>query len=143
LGVSTQLTSAADGQAVANRKLARSAPGAWHANGLVWDTATTSPNDLDQLVTALTMLDMSARVGLLVTVTDVPAWIPLGPDLSAYLEGGTYTYEDGRWILETGLAPSSMSGASATWAELGPAWSWRLFDPSIFWTSLWGVGSSY
>lgn len=143
LAISTQLTRSVDGTAVANRKLARGAPGAWHANGLVWDTDTTAPNDLDQLVTALTMLDMSARVGLLLTVTDVPAWIPLGPDLSSYLEGGTYTYEDGRWILEAGLAPSGMSGASAKWSELDPGWSWQLFDPSVFWTALWGVGSSY
>lgn len=143
LAVSTQLTKASDGTAVANRKLARSKAGSWHANGLAWDTAVTAPNTLEHLMTALTMLDMSARVGLLVTVTDVPAWVPLGPDLSAYLEGGTYRYEGGRWLFELGLAPSSMSGASAAWTNLNPAWAWDEFDPSIFWSALWGVGSSY
>lgn len=143
LSVSTQLTKSADALAVANRKLARSKAGSWHANGLTWDTATTAPNDQEHLITALTLLDMSARIGLLLTVTDVPSWIPLGPDLSAYLEGGTYRYSGGRWQFELGLSPSSMSGTSAKWTELDPAWPWQLFDSSIVWSGLWGVGSSF
>lgn len=140
--VSTQLTTAADGQAVGDRKLARSRANTWHADGLVWDTRI-SPDDVDHQLAALRLLDLTARVGCLLTVTDVPAWIPLGPDLSAYVEGGTYRFEGGRWILEIGLAPSSVSGTSAKWTDLDPAWHWNMFDPLVAWVDLWGVDSIY
>lgn len=139
LSVSTLLTTAADGQTVADNILARARSDAWHAKGLTWDTRLPAPFTPEDRAAALTALDMKLRVGLLVTVTDTPAWVPLGPTLSAFLEGGSYTFTGGRWSLELSLSPSSVSGKSCTYAELPTAWTYALFDPAVSYLDLWGV----
>jgi hypothetical protein len=86
------------------------------------------------------MLDGVQRCGLPITVTDLPDWAPSNPQSNYYLEGGTYTYENGYWRLALNLSPSGSMGASVEWAELDPTWQWAQFDPAITWGDLWGVG---
>jgi hypothetical protein len=139
MAVTTQLISEADGSDVANRVLNRSRALGWHATGLTWDTKIPvefGDTDRDSL---LDLLDGARRIGLPLQLVDLPAWTPAGDTLSTYLEGGTYSFEDGRWLLDMTISPSGMTGYSALWVDLDPAWHWNQFDPAIRWDDCWGL----
>ena len=59
-----------------------------------------------------------------------------------YLEGGTYRYRGGRWVLElTVSVAGSGLGRSAEWDELDPTWTWNQWEPSLTWNDLRGVAA--
>lgn len=142
LSVSTQLSYEPQALAQANGWLARSSVMAWRIEGLSWDT----DGDLgpDQIDTIMTLLDGTRRIGLPIALTDLPAWsLPVvgGMDIvGLYVEGGTYTYEGGAWLLE--LNTSSATGSavgSFPWTASEPEWSWDTYRADVQWLDLYGV----
>jgi hypothetical protein len=142
VGYSTQLITAADGTTIANRVLNRSRALGWHADGLTWDTRLPEQFDDAHRTAALDLLDGSRRMGAPLVISDMPAWAPAGETLSTYLEGGSYTYQGGRWILELSVSPSGATGVSTRWADLPADWTWAMFDPAIAWFQLLGTTTS-
>lgn len=140
VGYSTQLTTAAAGQVIADRILNRSRALGWKSDGFTWDTRIPLDGFDDRLRTAaLDLLDGTKRIGAPIVVDQMPDWAPSGPIFGAYLEGGSYTYTGGRWILETNLSPSGFTGQSTRWVDLPTAWTWVMFDPDIAWFHLLGT----
>lgn len=143
LSVSTDLTTAADGTAVANRLLNRSRVLGWHMTGLMWDndipeTIEWTPADTSN---ALDCLDGTRRVGLPIHLSDLPDWSPVGDDAGVYLEGGSYVFSGGRWQMAMNVSPSGVTGRSAAWHDLDATWKWNQFDPDIAWENCYGVGT--
>jgi hypothetical protein len=134
IGVTTQVTTSAAAMDVANRLMARLTVGGWRATGFVVDDVLV--NDVAVL---LSFLDGTSRIGLPVRVTDMPDWSPAGAALSTYLEGGTYHYDDGRWVLDLNVSSARGQGQSVTWAELDPTWRWIDVDPALTWAGVYGV----
>jgi len=89
----------------------------------------------------LTMLDGTSRMGLGVTLVDMPPYAPRGAISSVYLEGGRYAYADGYWQLALATSPSAAQGASAAWGELDAAWTWAQWDAGILWVETFGVAA--
>jgi hypothetical protein len=142
LSYTTQLISEADLFTVSNRVLARSRALGWRLSGITWDTRLPDDFDTADTATLLTLLDGARRPGLPVTLTEMPGWTPTGPVASTYLEGGEYSFDDGRWTLAMTLSPSGQTAYSAAWFDMDPAWTWTQMDPSITWEQLWGVTTS-
>ena len=139
--LTTELAASEDALDVAGRLLARLSSDDWRASGFVVDA--------DDLVDAagvrwvLDLLDNTTRPGLAIRVIDLPPWSPTAaPELALYVEGGSYSFLDGRWILELGVSSARGLGDSAAWNELDPAWRWIDFDPSIRWIDLIGVAGT-
>jgi hypothetical protein len=59
--------------------------------------------------------------------------------VNVYIEGGTYTFEDGDWWLDL-VASSVGQGRSAAWVEIPAAWRWTDFQ-NLAWVDLIGVGA--
>jgi hypothetical protein len=59
-----------------------------------------------------------------------------------YLEGGTYRFVGGRWVVELLVSSASGLGQSAQWDQLDPTWTWDQWDPAITWNDLRGVAAS-
>jgi hypothetical protein len=142
LGYTTQLVAAADGQAVATRVLVRSRELGWRLSGLTWDTDLPAEFDDDHNETALTLLDGTQRIGLPISVSDLPAWCPDAPTALVYVEGGEYVFDGGRWTLALSVSPAGATGRSGRWVELDPAWQWRQIDPEIQWLDMVGVAAT-
>lgn len=146
LSITTELISATDATTYANRALAQARAVGWRAEGFTLDTATM-PDQLDSLddatrqISLCNLLDGTTRMGLALTLLDMPAYAPRGAVASYYLEGGRYSYAGGAWALELVASPAAGQGSSVTWAELDPGWSWTEFDPSIHWQDLYGVAA--
>lgn len=139
--LSTQLCASGDADAVAGRILARTGLG-WRAEGITLDddVAGAEADPTLDVTRVLTLLDGTARNGLLLRLSELPAWTPSGDAVNVYLEGGAYTFDAGRWILDLTVSSARATGASATWADLPPAWTWGNVDPSITWADVRGVG---
>jgi hypothetical protein len=138
VSVSTELQSAADAQNVAQRVLTRTSSDAWRAGGLTIDDEDLTPGDDTEML--LFLLDGTSRIGLPIVFTDLPSWSPGGTRTGTYLEGGTYAFTGGRWVLQlTVSAANSGLGRSAAWDEMPSDWQWDEFDPSISWNDLRGV----
>jgi hypothetical protein len=136
--ISTQLQSAVDAQDVAQRVMARSTPTSWRAEGLTIDDDDVDPT-LDGIALVLALLDGTRRIGAAIVLGDLPSWTPSGASVGVYLEGGTYTFVDGRWVLELTVSASTGLGQSAAWNELDPAWTWNQWSPGLTWNDLRGV----
>jgi hypothetical protein len=141
-GYSTQLVNAADGTTVAQRIMNRSRALGWRAAGVQWDTDLPREFADTDRATALTILAGYERIGLPVTINELPAWTPGGDTIGMFLEGGSYRYEGGRWIFDLTLSPAGLTGASIKWNQVNPAYRWRDFSPSIEWWNLAGVGAA-
>ena len=142
LSVSTDLTTAPDGNAVANRILNRSRALGWHMTGLVWDQNLPSNWGSDDTSNALDCLDGTRRNGLPIHLSELPNWAPVGTDSGVYLEGGSYVFDGARWSLSMNVSPSGATGISAAWPDLDASWQWQQFDPGIAWQDCWGVGGA-
>lgn len=141
LSSSTLLQSQQDAHDVAARILARTAITGWRVSGLTIDDDESLQTTDDTAVSMLLrLLDGTSRNGLPIILTDLPPWSPLGPTLPVYLEGGTYTHDDGTWTLQLTVSRAEGQGRSVLWDELDPAWAWEDFDPAIAWDDLVGVG---
>jgi hypothetical protein len=140
--VTSQVTTDTDATNVATGVVARLMPAAqpWRVGGLTY--RVESDADAAHVAAALAMLDGTARIGAPVALHDLPDWSPApSHTIAGYLEGGVYTFEAGRWVLELVLSAAGGVGASVTWAELTPTWPWEAMDPAIRWVDLVGVGA--
>jgi hypothetical protein len=140
LGYETQLVNATDGNTVATRLMSRSRSLGWMVSGMTWDTDAPIMWSDEDRATALRILNGTLRIGLPIVISDLPDWTPSGPSVPCYLEGGTYTYEAGRWVLAMNLSPAGLTGQSLTWAQTDPSFTWAQVDPDIAWFDMWGVG---
>jgi hypothetical protein len=141
LSISTQLQSAADAIQVAQGALARTAPGGWRASGLAIDDDDVT-GDLVGIGLMLDLLDGTSRIGAPIVVGDLPIWSPAGSEAGVYLEGGTYRYVAGRWVLELLVSAAGGGiGQSAEWDQLTPTWTWDQWDPDITWNDIRGVAA--
>jgi hypothetical protein len=142
LSVSTQLVSSGDATLQAQGWLARSSVLSWRIEGLTWDT--TGDLTPAEITSVMRLLDGTRRNGLPIALTDLPDWAEAltgGQDqVALYVEGGTYTYTAGSWVLE--LATSAATGSAAgntPWNTLNTGWRWQDFDPAVSWVDLYGV----
>jgi hypothetical protein len=144
LNISTQLAQPTPAQAQAALWLARSSVLGWRIEGLQWDTSLIPGLSPDDTETVMTLLNGTTRIGLPVALTDMPEWTwPIGggsAEVALYIEGGTYEYHAGSWVLElnTSSATSSALGRFP-WQNSEPEWAWSDFDPAVSWLDLFGV----
>lgn len=138
--LSTQLVNAHDCTEIATRVLLRSSALRWRTIGAEWDTALRGELSAADVANAVRIVDGATRSGLLVTITDLPEWTPDYPAENTYLEGGTYRYESGRWILSMNLSPSRTIGDTVNWNQVPRTWQWQQFDRDIQWSDVWGLG---
>ena len=75
------------------------------------------------------MLDATRRMGLPIRLTELPRWMAVPSSLTAYLDGGTYTFKNGRWILQLGLTRSETTGQGLTWQQLPAPLKWNQSHP--------------
>jgi len=147
ISVSTQLALQADASALADTLLARFSAMGWRMSGVEWDTADDSalmsPADITR---AFKLLDGTTRIGLPMTLTDLPDWTdPLtgaAGQVPVYVEGGNYEYNAGNWMLALRLSAAKGSATGTLpWNALPntAAWAWQQFDPDISWLDLYGV----
>lgn len=104
------------------------------------DTAGATFFDGDTLDTELERTRWLGPVNASPSVLEVREVVPQDLTLPVYLEGGTYTHEDGTWTLALTVSNAEGQGQSVDWDELDPGWAWGDFDPSIAWDDLVGVG---
>jgi hypothetical protein len=140
VSVSTQLQAAADAEDVAQRIIGRTSPASWRASGLSIDDDDVT-GDAKGVALMLDFLDGTSRIGAPVVIGDLPLWSPAGNVAGVYLEGGTYRYVGGRWVLDLGVSAAEGLGASAAWDELDPLWTWDQWSPAISWNDLRGVSA--
>jgi hypothetical protein len=143
MSVSTELTSATDATEIADRHLARSRAADWRVSGYTLDTGildeTVSVADADRMAALMALLDATSRVGLPLSVTELPAWLP-DTVAGVYVEGGSYDYSDGYWRLALNISPGTAAGQSVTWEQLDATWQWNQFDAAVSFVDLYGVG---
>lgn len=146
LSIGTELTSEADAMELAARLLALSRGVGWRASGLQYDTVLLI-RDIDtvdypaRIDTAMDLLDATIRIGYAFTMVDMPEWTPAGAVRSLYVEGGSYTWEDGRWNLSLTATPAQGQGGSARWVDFeGTGVTWGDFRPNkIKWIDAYGT----
>jgi hypothetical protein len=141
--VSTQLSTAAAAQGVADALLGRLTAGGWRIRGLTYRVELADPLTPAGLALVMTILDATTRIGLPIVLTDVPSWspAPTRADVPLYLEGARLTNTAGAWLLELITSSAAAQGAAAIgWDQLPAAWQWDQFDPAITWNDLRGVG---
>ncbi|WP_172193134.1 hypothetical protein [Actinomyces faecalis] len=122
--VSTSLSRQDEAQAVAARLARLTSAGGWVLDSLTWDT--DAPAAPASLATLAALLDATRRMGAPVRVTDLPAWIPGAPTLTAYVDGGTLTWtqERPRWVAEMTLTTATTDGAGMTWTDTPTSLTW-------------------
>jgi hypothetical protein len=140
LGWTSQLTAAADAQAIASAILTRSRAVDWRISGLTWDTALPFVPGADAANAVANLLDGTLRLGLALVVTDLPAWSPSGGQAGVYVEGGTWTFAAGRWVLDMTVTPGAAQASPMTWAQAPAGWTWGTTDPAMSWRELAAVG---
>jgi hypothetical protein len=141
LASATILANAADAVTVAGRLFNRTTDLGWRVTGIVWDTDLPAAfGDADR-ATALAILDGTRRIGLPLILEDLPAWTPGDAAPATYVEGGTYTYEGGRWALNLTLSPAgkTASGNAIKWRDVNAAYRWSDMSPSVTWLDCYTV----
>lgn len=122
IALSTQLTTEADADRVGDALLGRVRAPGWRLAGLTIRLALeTDRLDARLLGLVMSILDATSRIGLALSLTDLPAWSPpsLGSPLPLYLEGGRFTNTDGAWELELLTSDARAQGASEIeWDEI-------------------------
>ena len=88
----------------------------------------------------MTLLSGTARLGLALRLTDLPAWAPPG-GTGVFLEGGEYTFDGGAWDLDLTVSRAANQGYSLKWSEFPSAWAWSQWSPDIQWQDLAGVAA--
>jgi len=88
----------------------------------------------------LQLLDNATRIGLPLLVGPLPAWAPAGAEAGVYVEGGTYQYRDGRWILGLIGAPGTGAGGSLSYWQTDGSIRYVDIDPAITFLDMIGVG---
>ena len=83
------------------------------------------------------MLDATRRMGLAIRITDLPRWMAVPSTLTAYLDGGTYTYSKRRWAIQMALTRPESIGAGLAWNQAPAGLAWNQTAPLT-----WAITSS-
>lgn len=142
VNLTTLLTNATDAQRVADQIGAR-LESSWRISGLAVADADIDVPDEDAARTLLLLLDGMTRGGQPLVLTDLPDWSPTGTSTPIYLEGGTYTFNQGGWSCDLIVSRASGQGNNAAWDDMpnDAAWTWDAFDPEMTWDDLRGVAA--
>lgn len=143
LSVGTILASAADATAAAQLRMAGSqASDAWRAAGLTWDLDRSISDDTDTVNLAVALLDNATRYGKALRVEDLPWWTPAGSGtIGQYVEGGTYRFVGGRWVLALNGSSGLGVGGSMTFQGSPSAVRYQDVAPEVSYLDLLGVTS--
>lgn len=144
--VPTELTTEIDAVNRATRSLEQARANDWQLDGLTVDTRVlTRPipeiSDTVRRNVILDLLDGLRRIGLALTILDMPTWLPEDVSGLLYVEGGNYTLADGKWELALTVAPAGSLGHSAQWNEMPVEVSWSDMSRSIRWVDAYGVAA--
>jgi hypothetical protein len=112
----------------------------WRAAGLTWDLADTVALDPATLDLAGKLLSNTARMGLALSLSGLPYWTPTGAAVSLYVEGGTYTFDGGRWLLSLLCSPATGLGTSITFDQVDEAVRYVDVDRGVRYLDMIGVG---
>lgn len=141
ISIGTILTTTGDAQTLAARVLAGHQPSPqWRTEGLTWDLALSETNDPATRALALALLDNTRRLGYAIALTDLPYWTPTAAAVQLYIEGGTYTFDDGRWVLALQGSPATGLGSSLTYGQTDPSIRYADIDPAVQFLQTIGVG---
>jgi hypothetical protein len=86
------------------------------------------------------LLSSTWRLGLALSLSDLPDWTPTGSATSLYVEGGTYRFDGGRWLLSLLCAPAAGLGTSITFDQVDEAVRYVDVDRSVRYLDMVGVG---
>lgn len=141
VSVGTILTTPADASTIAGGIMAAhpTAP-QWRAGGLTWDLALTENLDAATAVLAVHLLDNVLRLGLPLKLDNLPYWTPTTAAVSLYVEGGTYKFEDGRWLLALDCSPATGLGKSITFDQVDETVRYVDVDRAVRYLDMVGVG---
>jgi hypothetical protein len=141
VSVGTILTTSADASTVASGIMAaHPTTPQWRAAGLTWDLADTVALDPATLDLAGKLLSNTARMGLALSLSGLPYWTPTGAAVSLYVEGGTYTFDGGRWLLSLLCSPATGLGTSITFDQVDEAVRYVDVDRAVRYLDMIGVG---
>jgi hypothetical protein len=138
--LSTELVSQADASRVASTLLAAQHSSEWRLDGVTWAIKYEDELTQAEATAAMDLLDGTVRIGHSLSITGLPAWVPVSESVLIYIEGGNYVFEDGNWRLEL-TGSSSGQGTSIKWEEADPTWPWTSFQ-NLSWLDLIGVGAA-
>jgi hypothetical protein len=141
VSVGTILTTASDANTVASGIMAAhpSSP-QWRTTGLTWDLDQTEVLDAAAVDLAGRLLSNTGRLGLALSLTDLPYWTPTAAAVSLYVEGGRYQYVDGRWLLGLDCSPATGLGQSITFDQVDEACRYVDVARSVRYLDMIGVG---
>ena len=125
ISLSTSLAIQDEAEAAAARLFRTYLPGGFNIPRLTWDTRV-HPEKINP-DTLATLLDATRRLGLMLSVSDLPAWYP-SRTMTTYIDGGRYTYENQRWKLELNASTTAATGRGLTWNQLPPV-TWNTSRP--------------
>lgn len=140
VSVGTILSTAAAADASAQVLIAGHRPGdAWRIAGLTWDLGSTPVTAATRELAGV-LLGNDTRIGVPLTVGPLPWWAPQGAAAGVYIEGGTYRYTAGRWLLVLTGLPATGAGGSLSYASTPPSIRYVDIDPAITFLDMIGVG---
>ena len=122
VSLSTSLAVQSQAEAAASRLFRSYLPGGFAIPQLTWDTRVHP--DKTQPDTLAALLDATRRLGLMLSVTDLPEWYP-ARTITTFIDGGRYTYEKQRWSLELNATTTVATGRGLTWNQLPPGLTWN------------------
>lgn len=131
LSISTDLDTADQARDLAEKTLARTAPGGWQIPAATWNTATPDSDPLS----VIAALDSTRRIGLPIMITGVAPWVPGSPNIPVYLDGGSYTFSSGAWTLALTLTRAATTAAALTWRQMPAPAVWSRFT-QVTWAQL-------
>lgn len=135
ISISTDLVDRKDAEAAASAFYRSHLPGSYTLPSLTLDTSIRS--SLIDRKTLAAMLDATRRMGLPIRLTNLPRWMAVPASLTAYLDGATYTYKKGRWVMNLCLTRSETTGQGLTWQQVPAALKWNQSQPLT-----WAITSS-
>lgn len=142
ISVGTILTNETDATARATALMASNAPSDdWRGRGLVIDLdRTVDATDADAVHLVLDLLDAGKRNGLAVMLANLPWWTPTAAAAQLFVEGGAYSFTDGRWLLELNTTPAAGTGATLTLAQVNRVVRYVDVDTPVRYVDMVGVG---
>lgn len=135
ISISTELINRRDAEDALSAFYRSHLPGSYTLPSLAVDTSIRSER-LDRQTLAA-MLDATRRMGLAIRITDLPRWMAVPSTLTAYLDGGTYTYSKKRWSIQMALTRPEAIGTGLAWNQTPPGLAWNQTPPLT-----WAITSS-
>lgn len=140
LSVGTILSTEASATTAAQLLMASHQPSeAWRADGLIWDLNNSVADDATTRALALNLLDNAARIGRAIRVAPLPWWTPNAGSAGLYVDGGTYRFVGGRWVLALRTTSGIGAGGSMTYAQSPRSIRYQDVGPDVSYLDLIGV----